>query len=215
MREQAPRHIPTAIHLHQKSRILSIEFEDGRGFELPCEYLRVFSRAAEVRALDRPVTGKEAVNITALESQGNYALRLVFDDGHDTGIYSWDTLYQLGLNQAQNWETYLERLRALGYQRQEGCVGSRRVKLLYFAHLAKKLRRESEALELPASVADVTALLGLLCRRMPAAAPLFAADQVRVTINRQFAEPFTRLEDGDEIGLVPTFPTAPPTPDLV
>jgi molybdopterin converting factor small subunit len=89
------------------------------------------------------------------------------------------------------------------------------VKLLYFAHLAKKLRRESEELELPEQVTNVTALLGLLCRRKPAAAPLFVADQVRITVNRQFAEPFTRLEDGDEIALVPTSPVAPPTPDLV
>jgi DUF971 family protein/molybdopterin converting factor small subunit len=214
MSQQAIRHTPTAINLHQKSRILSISFEDGRTFELPCEYLRVFSRAAEVRAMDQPVTGKEQVNITAIEPQGNYAVRLVFDDGHDTGIYSWDSLYQLGEGRERNWQAYLERLRELGYRRREE-QGPRRVRVLYFAHLAKKLRRESEDLELPVQVADVTALLALLARRKPAAAPLFAADQVRVTVNRQFAEAFTRLEDGDEVGLVPVSPVAPPTPDLV
>jgi DUF971 family protein/molybdopterin converting factor small subunit len=213
MNKSPVRHNPVAIHLHQKSRILAIRFDDGRAFELPCEYLRVFSHAAEVRTLDQPVTGKEFVNITAIEPQGNYAVRLVFDDGHDTGLYSWDTLYQLGEHQAENWSAYLKRLEALGYQRQDA-VGPRRVKLLYFAHLAQRLRQESEDLDLPTQVTNVTTLLEWFCRRKPEAAPLFAADQVRVTVNRQFAEPFTRLDQGDEIGLVPTSPHAPPTPDL-
>jgi DUF971 family protein/molybdopterin converting factor small subunit len=214
MNEQLTRYTPTAINLHQKSRILAIEFADGRRFELPCEYLRVFSRAAEVRAMEQPVTGKETVNITAIEPQGHYAVRLVFDDGHDTGIYSWDTLYRLGEQQAKNWQEYLDTLQALGIQRRI-TSGRRQVQLLYFAHLVKKLRRESETLELPEQVQDVAGLLQFLSQRKPAAAPLFAADQVRVTVNRQFAEPFTRLENEDEIGLVPTSPIAPPTPGLV
>jgi DUF971 family protein len=119
MTEKATRHTPSAIQLHQKSRLLTITFEDGSTFELPCEYLRVFSRAAEVRALGQPLAGKEQVNITAIEPQGQYAVRLVFDDGHDTGIYSWETLYELGVGQEQNWKTYLERLAAAGHQRRE------------------------------------------------------------------------------------------------
>ena len=215
MTEQATRHTPTAINLHQKSRLLSVTFDDGKTFELPCEYLRVFSRAAEVRTMDRPLTGKEDVNITAVEPQGQYALRLVFDDGHDTGIYSWDTLYQLGENRERNWRDYLDRLEHLGYQRREPGAGRRQVKLLYFAHLVKKLRKESEELELPPSVQDVAGLLEMLPRRKPEAAPLFADGQVRITVNRQFAEPFTRLEHGDEVGLVPTSPMAPATPNLI
>lgn len=208
-------HHATAIQLHQKSRLLVIDFEDGQRFELPCEYLRVFSRAAEVRALDRPVAGKEQVNILSIEPQGQYAIRLVFDDGHDTGIYSWDSLYELGVKREENWRAYLARLEELGYRRRTPEAGRRQIRLLYFAHLAKKLRREAEDLDLPPGVDRVASLLDFLARRRPPAAPLFAADQVRVTVNRQFAEPFTRLEDGDEVGLVPTSPVAPPTPDLV
>lgn len=211
---QVNRHIPTSINLHQKSRILAIEFDDGKHFSLPCEYLRVFSRAAEMRIMEQPITGKENVNVTAIEPQGNYGIRLVFDDGHDTGIYSWDTLYQLGLQQAENWAAYLEKLQVIGYQR-ETQLGKRQIKLLYFSHLAQKLRREAETLDLPETVANVVDLLQLLSQRKPGTAPLFAIGQVRTTVNRQFAELFTRLEHGDEVGLVPTSPIAPPTPDLI
>jgi DUF971 family protein/molybdopterin converting factor small subunit len=214
MSEQATRHLPTEINLHQRSRILSIGFDDGKTFELPCEYLRVFSKAAEVRAMDQPVTGKEAVNITRIEPQGQYAVRLVFDDGHDTGIYSWDTLYSLGENKDANWQTYLARLEDMGIERTEP-VERMRIKLLYFAYLVKKLRKESEQVELPPAVKDVASLLEFLRRRTPAAAPLFADDQVRITINRQFAESFSALKNGDEVGLVPTSPIAPATPRLV
>ena len=99
---------PIEINLHQKSRLLALRFSDGMSFELPCEYLRVFSTAAEVKASDSPVTGKESVNITKIEPQGQYAIRLVFDDGHDTGIYSWGTLYDLGKNYEANWQDYLK-----------------------------------------------------------------------------------------------------------
>jgi DUF971 family protein/molybdopterin converting factor small subunit len=214
MSDKPTRHIPSEINLHQKSRILSIRFDDGRQFELPCEYLRVFSRAAEVRAMQHPVSGKEAVNITAIEPQGQYAVRLVFDDGHDTGIYSWDTLYELGDKQEANWQGYLERLRELGIERREAS-GRLRVKLLYFAYLVKKMRKESEEVELPERVKDVATLLDFLRKRRVGVAPLFEDDKVRVTINRQFAEPFTRLENGDEVALVPTSPVAPATPDLI
>lgn len=214
MREQVTRHHPTGINLHRKSRILSVDFEDGKTFELPCEYLRVFSKAAEVRTMDQPVTGKEAVNIERIEPQGQYGVRLVFDDGHDTGIYSWDTFYELGEKKDENWLAYLDRLQEMGFRREDS-TGKRRIKLLYFAYLVTKLRKEIEELDLPPAVQDVAGLLEFLRRRKPAAASLFADDQVRITINRQFAEPFSKLEDGDEIGIVPTSPVAPATPDLV
>jgi DUF971 family protein/molybdopterin converting factor small subunit len=214
MSNQASKHLPTEIKLHQKSRILSIGFNDGKSFELPCEYLRVFSKAAEVRTMDRPVVGKESVNIESIEAQGQYAVRLLFDDGHDTGIYSWDTLYSLGEKQQENWRDYLKRLDEMGYQR-DAAAQQRKVKLLYFGHLVKKLRKEAEDLELPANVESAADLLAFLRRRKPQAAPLFADQQVRITVNRQFAESFTKLEDGDEIALVPTSPFAPATPDLI
>lgn len=113
---------PTEIKLHQSSRMLEVAFEDGARFQLPCEYLRVFSPSAEVRGHGPGpgvlVTGKEAVNISAIEPVGNYAVKLVFDDGHATGLYSWTVLHDLGLNQDSNWQDYLRRLAEVGYQRQ-------------------------------------------------------------------------------------------------
>ncbi|MBK8183899.1 MAG: DUF971 domain-containing protein [Candidatus Competibacteraceae bacterium] len=112
---------PTEIKLHQNSRLLEVNFEDGAHFQLPCEYLRVFSPSAEVRGhgpgTETLVTGKETVNISAIEPIGHYAVRLVFDDGHATGLYSWNVLYDLGKNQANNWQDYLRRLADAGYQR--------------------------------------------------------------------------------------------------
>jgi DUF971 family protein len=116
-----PKPRPTEIELHQRSRLLDIAFDDGARFSLPCEYLRVYSPSAEVqghgpgqRVLQ---IGKEQVNITDIEPVGNYAVRLRFDDGHHTGIFSWDYLYELGVQQAVKWRDYLERLQAAGYQR--------------------------------------------------------------------------------------------------
>jgi DUF971 family protein len=105
-------HTPTNIVLHQGSRILEIEFDDDSCFKLPCEFLRVYSPSAEVRGHGPgqgtlPV-GKETVGIKAVEPVGNYAVKLEFDDGHDTGLYSWDYLYDLGRNQERLWAEYVE-----------------------------------------------------------------------------------------------------------
>ena len=112
---------PTEIQLHQKSRILEIAFDDGERFELSCEYLRVYSPSAEVMGhgpgQEVLQIGKEDVNINAIEPVGNYAVRLVFDDNHDSGLYSWEHLYNLGKNQDQKWKEYLERLEAAGHKR--------------------------------------------------------------------------------------------------
>ena len=112
---------PTDIKLHQVSRLLEIRFDDGAHFQLPCEYLRVFSPSAEVRGhgpgQEVLQTGKEDVNIMAIEPVGNYAVRLVFSDGHHTGLYSWEVLYDLGIHQESNWQRYLQRLTEAGYRR--------------------------------------------------------------------------------------------------
>lgn len=112
---------PTDIKLHQKSRVLEVAFEDGKQFELPCEYLRCFSPSAEVRGhgpgQETLQVGKENVNITGIEPVGNYAVVLKFDDGHDSGIYSWETLYELGENQEKFWAEYLDKLEAAGHKR--------------------------------------------------------------------------------------------------
>ena len=140
MTEESPI-APTEISLHQKSRLLEIAFSDGFRFKYPAEYLRVFSTAAEVKVLDKPVHGKERVNISQVEPQGTYALRLHFDDGHDTGIYSWGTLHELGINYEKNWQTYLQKLEAHNLKRGEGRVvgadGKVHLKLVYFIELAK------------------------------------------------------------------------------
>ncbi|MEM8845424.1 MAG: DUF971 domain-containing protein [Pseudomonadota bacterium] len=112
---------PTEIQLHQKSRILEIAFDDGERFELSCEYLRVYSPSAEVMGhgpgQEVLQIGKEDVNITAIEPVGNYAVKLVFDDNHNSGLYSWEHLYNLGKNHEEKWKDYLERLEAAGHKR--------------------------------------------------------------------------------------------------
>jgi DUF971 family protein len=113
---------PTEIKLHQKSRILEIAFADGKRFELPCEFLRVFSPSAEVRGhgpgQETLQVGKKNVEITAIEPVGTYAVNMTFSDGHDSGIYSWTYLHDLGMNQAGLWEDYLQRMKAAGASRE-------------------------------------------------------------------------------------------------
>ena len=117
---QGERH-PTGITLHQKSRVLEIAFSDGRTFRLPYEFLRVYSPSAEVRGhgpgQEVLQTGKRAVEIRSLEPVGAYAVQPVFSDGHATGIYSWDYLYELGETQDALWAQYLEKLAAAGGSR--------------------------------------------------------------------------------------------------
>ena len=120
MPQGSPR--PTDIRLHRVSRLLEISFDNGEKYKLPCEYLRVYSPSAEVRGhgpgQEVLQLGKEQVNITAVEPVGNYAVKLYFDDGHSTGIYSWKLLYELGSQQEQLWNDYLDRLKLINYERQ-------------------------------------------------------------------------------------------------
>lgn len=105
---------PTEIKLHQKSRVLEIAFSDGQRFMLPCEFLRVYSPSAEVRGhgpgQEVLQVGKKDVEITRIEPVGTYAVQLYFSDGHNTGIYSWDVLYDYGIRQSRMWDQYLRRL---------------------------------------------------------------------------------------------------------
>jgi len=216
MSDQTPSVTPTSINLHQKSRILSVEFSDGASFKLPCEYLRVFSPAQEVRSMELPVTGKEEVTIEQVEPQGQYAVKLVFDDGHDTGIYSWETLYELGQNQEQNWQNYLQRLQQSGISRNPGSEatsGPRKVTILYFNYLVTKTGKESEEIELPQTVTDVNSLLDWLRKRLHEKAYILQDGSFRVTVNKQFAEIFTRIEHQDEVALVPNSPNPPAPPN--
>ena len=112
---------PTSIKLHRKSRVLEVGYADGTRFELPCEYLRVYSPSAEVRGHTggEPilVPGKRNVGVDAVDPVGQYAVRLRFDDGHDTGLYSWDVLADLGANREPYWARYLARLAEHGLTR--------------------------------------------------------------------------------------------------
>lgn len=115
---------PTEILLHQKSRVLEVAFSDGQRFRLSCEFLRVYSPSAEVRGhgpgQEVLQVGKKDVGIVELDPVGAYAVRPVFSDGHDTGIYSWDYLYTLGTGQDEMWRRYLERLGEAGASREAG-----------------------------------------------------------------------------------------------
>ena len=118
---------PKEIRLQTKSRRLRIGFDDGFQFDLSFEYLRVSSPSAEVKGhgpgQETLQTGKENVRVTAIEPVGHYAVRLIFDDGHDTGLYTWKYLYELGTEQESRWQAYLDRLKAAGYARQPVTYG--------------------------------------------------------------------------------------------
>ncbi|MCW8195352.1 DUF971 domain-containing protein [Proteobacteria bacterium 005FR1] len=111
---------PSKVQLHKKSKVLELIYSDGT-FRLPAEFLRVYSPSAEVKGhgpgQETLQTGKQYVGISGLESAGNYAIRIIFDDGHDSGIYSWDYLYDLGSKQEQYWRDYLQRLEKAGKSR--------------------------------------------------------------------------------------------------
>jgi len=108
--------VPTEIRLRTRSRLLEVSFDDGSRFELPFEYLRVYSPSAEVKGHGPGegvlVTGKDQVGVRAIEPIGQYAVKLVFDDGHDTGLYSWKYLHELGRERERKWAEYQARVRA-------------------------------------------------------------------------------------------------------
>jgi DUF971 family protein len=112
---------PTEIKLHQVSQILEIAYDDGKSYRLPAEFLRVYSPSAEVRGhgpgQEVLQAGKKDVRIVAVEPVGHYAIQLRFSDGHDTGLYSWDLLYDYGERQEKMWQQYLDRLRSAGASR--------------------------------------------------------------------------------------------------
>ncbi len=116
------QHRPTELKLRKSARTLTVTFADGASFELPLEYLRVFSPSAEVRGhgpgQEVLQVGKKHVTVSRIEPVGAYAIRLVFDDGHNSGLFSWDVLYDLGQNHAANWASYLKRLSDAGASRE-------------------------------------------------------------------------------------------------
>ena len=115
---------PTALTVHQKSRVLDIAFDDGSAFSLPFELLRVYSPSAEVRGHGQGQEvlqlGKREVGITGVEPVGNYAIQPTFSDGHNTGLFSWDYLHRLGSEQQALWADYMARLQAAGFEGDSG-----------------------------------------------------------------------------------------------
>ena len=113
---------PVEIHLRKAERVLDVTFDDGARFSLPAEYLRVESPSAEVQghtpSQRQTVSGRRQVGIAGVEPVGNYAVRLIFDDGHDTGIYSWEILHRLGREQPRLWAAYLDALASRGLSRE-------------------------------------------------------------------------------------------------
>ena len=113
--------IPTGVQLHRKSKELELQYAGGENFRLSCEYLRVYSPSAEVRGhgpgQEQLQHGKMGVNISDIKPVGNYALQLVFDDGHDSGLYAWSYLRELADNHDSWWQNYLDRLAEAGLNR--------------------------------------------------------------------------------------------------
>lgn len=120
--------IPTEIKLHQKSGVLEISFDDGSQFNLPCEFLRVFTPSAEAvghgPGQEVLQVGKAGVNISEIKPVGNYGIAPVFSDGHSTGIFTWDLLYALGTDYAELWADYLQRLEQAGASREPAQVNA-------------------------------------------------------------------------------------------
>lgn len=114
-------HQPREVTLHRKQRMLELRFDDGAHFELPCEYLRVYSPSAEVQGHHNKGAvlqlNKEAVNITEIKQIGHYAVKIFFDDKHKSGLFTWNYLYELGENHEARWQDYLDRLQQAGHQR--------------------------------------------------------------------------------------------------
>jgi DUF971 family protein len=123
-KQTPPAAQPTELTVRRQSRVLEIAFDDGAAFSLPFELLRVCSPSAEVRGhgpgQETLQTGQRTVDIIGVEPVGNYAIKPVFSDGHDTGIFSWEYLHHLGSNQEAMWEDYLRRLEAAGFTRESG-----------------------------------------------------------------------------------------------
>jgi DUF971 family protein len=115
---------PLELTVHQKSRLLDIAFDDGAAFSIPFELLRVYSQSAEVKGhgpgQEVLQVGKREVGINGVEPVGNYGIKPLFTDGHDTGIYTWDYLYKLGKEQQALWQDYLQRLQAAGFEGDSG-----------------------------------------------------------------------------------------------
>ncbi len=193
---------PTHIAVHQKSRQFEIHFSDGSEFTMPFEYLRVFSPSAEVRVAKKRgelILGKDQVNINSVEPMGSYAVRLLFDDGHDTGVYSWTTLKELGDNFESNWRGYKEQL--IQYQLEN--QGAGRISVLFFIDLVDELGSEKIEMDLSDDIQQVSDVIQVLTEKDENLSEVLASNRLTITVNKQFSNIDQKLFNGDEIALVP------------
>jgi len=196
---------PTEINLRRKSKVLEVTFDTGEQFSLPTEYLRVFAPSADMKANKEAgnlVMGKQDVNISQLTPVGSYAVQIHFNDGHDAGIFSWKTLYDLGRKQEQNWADYQDRIQR--HERAEKQPKKRvGITILYFINLVKKFGKQEEKVDLPYYISTVSDLLRWLRRRGKHYDRALADDSVTVTVNKQFVANDWTLLDNDEVAIVP------------
>ena len=193
--------VPTQIKLHQKSRFLEVHFDDQSSYTLPYEYLRVYSPSAEVRAAKNRgeiVVGKQQVNIDGIEPVGQYAVRLTFDDGHDSGIYSWKTLQHLGENYDKYWQDYAQQaaLKQTATQQTGG-----KIKVLFFVSLIREVGCEYLELDPGSEIKTVEDVIKLLGQRFESS--LLQTELLTITVNKQFVQASQLVYAGDEIALVP------------
>ncbi len=151
---------------------------------------------------DTPVHGKKQVDFQAIEPQDTEALQINFSDGYSCTC-SWASLHDLGVNYKNRWQAYLQQLEDKGLKRGDETDGKVTIKVLYFIKLAVISGKDDEDLDIPASVTDVASLLAWLRKRGDDWNETFTEERVQVTVNKHFAEPFTLIEGGDEVAIVP------------
>jgi DUF971 family protein/molybdopterin converting factor small subunit len=191
--------MPTGIKLHKVSRYLEISYASGEKFNLPCEYLRAFSPAVDEkgsREMANKITVRKDVSISAINPVGSYAIQIVFDDGHETGIYSWARLYDMALNVKSDWE---DRDKAAS-EKHKHEQGERTITILYFAELENWLGLESETITLAEEVKTIDDLIPWLMTRRGEWEDALAGT-LKITVNRKFVGMADLIVDGDEIAL--------------
>ena len=198
--DNQPVQVPTGIKLHKGSRYLEVIYPNGDVYKLPCEYLRAFSPAAEEnisRTMGSAISRKKDVNISAINPVGSYALQIVFDDGHETGIYSWATLYDMSVNMKRDWEDR----DSVSEEDELEDEGERTITILYFAALAKRLELDNETITLPEDVVTISDLIPWLMTRGGEWKRALAGN-LKITVNRQFSDMSRKIHDDDEVALV-------------
>jgi DUF971 family protein/molybdopterin converting factor small subunit len=190
--DNQPVQVPTGIKLHKGSRYLEVIYPNGDVYKLPCEYLRAFPPAAEEK-----ISRNKDVNISAINPVGSYALQIVFDDGHETGIYSWATLYDMSVNMKRDWEDH----DSVSKEDELEDEGERTITILYFAALVKRLELDNETITLPEDVVTIGDLVPWLMTRGGEWKRALAGN-LKITVNRQFSDMSRKIHDDDEVALV-------------